>query len=110
MKYLFLVIALVAAVVLAALYVPVKDGKPLLDPDQVKALASDPASALGGSISQAPAGEPELYRWRDKRGNWQYGDVPPPGVAAEPVEVKPTKRLSPEAIRQGKLEDSQNTQ
>lgn len=111
MKYLFLVIGLLAAVVLAALYVPVKDGKPLVEWEQVRDVASDP----GRLVKEGPVGEPqdkapELYRWRGSNGTWQYGDVPPPGVAAEPVDVKPARRLSSEAVRQGELEQRENTQ
>lgn len=110
MKYLFLVLALVVAVVLAALYVPVKDGKPLVQWEQVRSLAEDPERLVRDGPVRMQREEPKLYRWRDKQGNWQYGDIPPSGVDAEPVEVKPAKQLSSEAVRQGKLDDGENSQ
>lgn len=117
MKYLFLVIALAAAVVLAALYVPVRDGKPLLDRDWVSNMAGESApvngkaSPVADEMPTSPVQQsPSYYRWRDDRGRWQYGDRPPPGVAAEPVEVEPGKQLSSEAVRQGRLDENENTQ
>jgi hypothetical protein len=40
-----------------------------------------------------------IYRWRDEQGRIQYGDHPPAGVAAEPVEADPapaTRGSSPD--------------
>lgn len=105
MKYFLLLIGLVIAVLAALMLVPVENGKPVLDPDSVGQLLSE-------STSMVVAGEeevlPAMYRWRDASGQWQYGQVPPPGVAAEPMEQKDTRTVSPEALRQGALpEDSQ---
>jgi hypothetical protein len=35
-----------------------------------------------------------MYRWKDRNGNWQYGDRPPAGVQAEPVTLKETQRMN----------------
>lgn len=110
MKYLLLVIALGAAVVLAVLYVPVKDGKPLVEWQQLEKTVKDPSRVMGHGGRADSQAAPTMYRWRDSNGNWQYGDVPPSGVDAQPVKVKPAKSLSPEQIRQGSLEDDQNSQ
>lgn len=46
------------------------------------------------------AAQADVYRWKDSRGNWQYGDNPPPGAeriggpakpqAARPPQTTPT--------------------
>jgi hypothetical protein len=106
MKYFLLLIGLVAAVLAALMYVPLENGRPALDPDSMRQLLSE------STAMAVPAEEeevlPAMYRWRDASGRWQYGQVPPPGVNAEPMEQKDTRTVSPEALRQGALpEDSQ---
>jgi hypothetical protein len=39
------------------------------------------AAALAFSAGAAA----QLYKWKDKNGHTQYGDTPPPGVAATPM-------------------------
>ena len=73
MKYFVLVVALIIAVVVAAMYVPVKDGRTLLDPDQVSAVMAGDGEGAGQTATAeddlpAPG---TLYRWKDKHGNWQ---------------------------------------
>lgn len=109
MKYLLLVIALMVAVAAAAFFVPVKDGRPLLQWGQVKAVVKNPERVLkhprvltGDTQQQGTT----LYRWRDSNGNWQYGDVPPTGVDAQPVNVKPARTLTPEEVRKGRMQDN----
>lgn len=98
MKYFLLVIALIIAVVAALMFVPVQDGKPLLSPERVKATVEqtgidiESANNMGGWLDGADLNQ--WYRWKDSRGNWQYGDRPPPGVVAEPVEKKSVKTVS----------------
>lgn len=105
MKYFLLLVGLVAAVLAALMYVPAENGRPVLDPDSMRQLLSESTSMV------IPAEEevlPAMYRWRDESGRWQYGQIPPPGVRAEPVEQKDTRTVSPDALRQGALpEDSQ---
>ncbi|MEE4251362.1 MAG: DUF4124 domain-containing protein [Alcanivoracaceae bacterium] len=104
MKYFLLVIALAAAVVAALMYVPMENGQPLLHPDRFRQGVADAT----GLLSSEPQDElPAMYRWRDSSGNWQFGQVPPPGVVAEPMEQKEIRTMSPEAIRQGTSVDSQ---
>lgn len=98
MKYFLLVIALIIAVLAALMFVPVQDGKPLLSPERVKAtieqtgIQMETAVDNGGWVDEASLNQ--WYRWKDSRGNWQYGDRPPAGVVAEPVEKKSVKTVS----------------
>lgn len=106
MKYFLLVVALIVAVVLAAMFVPIKDGKTLLDPDALKSAMTD---LSGSPMSGEQADESDLpeaggmYRWRDSSGGWQYGDRPPPGVQAEPVTLSRTQRM--DALPTGSLNE-----
>ncbi len=100
MKYFLLVIALIAAVIAAALFVPVKDGKPLVALDQVKATLDQAADAVpvgsnAGGDWMADHGD-VLFRWKNSSGQWQYGDRPPAGVEAEMVEKKSIKTVTAE--------------
>jgi uncharacterized protein DUF4124 len=95
MKYFVIVLALIAALVAALMLVPVKNGQPLLDPSRVKSTIDE---AGGVVVGRQDAWVDEhvddvLYRWKDSRGSWQYGDRPPPGVAAEVVEKKSVKTV-----------------
>lgn len=98
MKYFLLVIALVIAVLAALMFVPVKDGRPLLSPERVKAtieqtgIQMDAGGDSGGWVDEAELNQ--WYRWKDRHGNWQYGDRPPTGVVAEPVEKKSITTVS----------------
>lgn len=104
MKYFFIVLALIAAVVLALMYVPVKDGRPLVEPGRVQTTVEQVLGATSGHTLDGkdawlePAYEEVLYRWQDGDGRWQYGDRPPPGVAAEPVEKKSVETISAGAV------------
>lgn len=40
---------------------------------------------------------PQLFRWKDARGQITYGTQPPPGVKAEPVADKGTMSMVPAA-------------
>ncbi len=44
------------------------------------------------SLSQAA-----IYQWQDAGGKTEYGDNPPPGVIAEPVELRPLSTVGPQA-------------
>ena len=98
MKYFLLVIASIIAVLAALMFVPVQDGKPLLSPERVKAtieqtgIQMDTATDNGGWLDETSLNQ--WYRWKDSHGNWQYGDRPPPGVVAEPIEKKSIKTVS----------------
>lgn len=98
MKYFLLVIALIAAVVAALLYMPVKDGKPLVDINQVKATIDQAAGTAAGQSDaetdwMADHGD-VLFRWKNSDGQWQYGDRPPAGVQAEMVEKKSIRTVT----------------
>lgn len=98
MKYFLLVIALLVAVVAALLYVPVNDGRPLVDIKQVQATLDQSVAGLPGDDVadgdwMADHGD-VLFRWKDSAGKWQYGDRPPVGVKAEMVEKKSIKTLT----------------
>ncbi|MDF1628722.1 MAG: DUF4124 domain-containing protein [Alcanivoracaceae bacterium] len=104
MKYFLLVIALAAAVLAALMYVPMENGQPLIQPDSLRQTVTESA----GLFTDEQQDElPAMYRWRDSSGSWQFGQVPPPGVVAEPMEQKEIRTLSSEAIRQGTSVDSQ---
>lgn len=97
MKYFLLVVALIIALLAALMFVPVDDGKPLLSPSRVKATLEQTGVQMlddhpDGWVDEAALNQ--WYRWKDARGNWQYGDRPPPGVNAEPVEKKSVRTLS----------------
>jgi len=47
------------------------------------------AAGLVALLTAAGLVGAETYRWRDPDGHLHFGDTPPPGVAAERVEVKP---------------------
>lgn len=104
MKYFLLVIALAAAVLAALLYVPMENGQPLLQPDRFRQTISEATGLFAGEQQNEL---PAMYRWRDASGNWQFGQIPPPGVVAEPMEQKEIRTLSSEAVRQGTSVDSQ---
>ncbi|MBF5055111.1 hypothetical protein Y5W_00405 [Alcanivorax sp. 521-1] len=40
-----------------------------------------------------------VYRWRDATGSWQYGQIPPPGVDVQTVEVEAPTIISAEEMR-----------
>jgi len=102
-KYFFLVLALLVAVIAAVLYLPVDNGRPLLSPATVKAWVE----SVDTEAESMEA--PQMYRWRDSQGVWQYGSYPPVGVQAEPLATKQVKTLSSERIRSDSLKtyDSQ---
>lgn len=98
MKYFLLVIGLFAALIAALIYVPMKNGEPLLKPEKVRQLLNEAT----GLLATADGDElPAMYRWRDASGNWQFGQVPPAGVVAEPLEKKEVRSLSADEVRQG---------
>lgn len=53
----------------------------------------------GGALAQQ-------YKWTDKDGKLQYGDIPPPGVKATPLKLPPpgTGTVAPAAKKDGKKE------
>ncbi|MDX1804690.1 MAG: DUF4124 domain-containing protein [Alcanivorax sp.] len=104
MRYLLIVIVLAVALVAALFMVPVDHGRPLLNWQYAKnhwqqpeQWLDDPKAVLNSHQSHAR----ELYRWRDGAGNWQYGQIPPSGVQAEPVTVKAPTTITSEQMRGG---------
>lgn len=95
MKYFVIVLALIAALVAALMFAPVKDGQPLLNPAQVKSSIDQASGTVSGRQDAWLSEHVDnvLYRWKDSSGAWQYGDRPPPGVAAEVVEKKSVKTV-----------------
>src|SRR5258708_22476334 len=45
----------------------------------------------------ATAAIAQQYKWVDKNGRTQYGDIPPPGVKATPLRGPPAPSSPPEA-------------
>jgi len=98
MKYFLLVIGLLAALIAALIYVPMKNGESLLPPEKARQLLNEAT----GLLATADEDElPAMYRWRDASGNWQFGQMPPVGVVAEPLEKKEVRSLSADEVRQG---------
>ncbi|MCG8393694.1 MAG: DUF4124 domain-containing protein [Pseudomonadales bacterium] len=112
MRYLLIIIALFIAVLAALFTVPVKDGKPVLDWQHAQQNWQEPDKLLeqASSSLDSKQGETDMYRWRDARGNWQYGQIPPPGVEAERVTVKAPSTISAEEVRGGKGLEQQQQQ
>jgi hypothetical protein len=102
MKYFLLVIGLLAALIAALIYVPMKNGEPLLHPDKARQLLNETTKLLPSTTESKVEEElPAMYRWRDASGNWQFGQVPPIGVEAEPLQRKEVRSLSADEVRQG---------
>jgi len=55
----------------------------------------------------AAAVSAQQYKWKDARGRWQYGDVPPTGVKGVPLKPPPSQPAAPaksagnEAVKPG---------
>ncbi len=43
----------------------------------------------------APVAGAQVYKWVDEKGHVQYGDKPPPGVKATPIEPPPAPQGKP---------------
>ncbi len=90
MRYFLILLVLIAAVVAALFFVPLENGKPLLNWQQVEDNWQDPDQLLDGGV-ESLVNKSELttlFRWRDPQGNWQYGQIPPPGVDAEEMTIQ----------------------
>ena len=90
MRYFLILLALVVAVIAALFTVPMKNGKPMLDWQHVKENWQEPDKLIEDGVEglAGKSQETTLYRWRDPQGNWQYGQIPPPGVDAEETTIK----------------------
>lgn len=55
-------------------------------------------AAAGASAQQ--------YKWVDRNGRVQYGDVPPAGVSAVPLRGPSSRAPAPAAVPEGKAEES----
>lgn len=55
-------------------------------------------------LTAAPAGA-QLYRWVDDRGVVNYGEKPPAGRSATPVNAQPAGTIESRAIRETRHED-----
>lgn len=92
MKYFLIIVALIVAVVLAALYAPIDNGKPLITPNTFEqAISSGEIPTITTSSQSSTV--PNMYKWQDQDGIWQYGQTPPPGISAEPVQLNETQRM-----------------
>ena len=104
MRYLLIIIVLLVVVLAALFTVPLGSGKPLLDWQHVEQNWQQPERLLDRKISpwmEESGDSAEMYRWRDPQGNWQYGQIPPPGVQAEPFTVKNPTTITAEKMRGG---------
>ena len=72
-----LVLFLVAALI-APFFLRGPDGQPLMTLDDFIEVPSP-------SVSINP---PQVYRWQDEHGVWQFGDDPPAGVEAQEIEIR----------------------
>lgn len=113
MRFGLIITVLLVAVLTALFTVPLGGGKPLLDWQHVERNWQQPEKLFDGKVSPwlGKKDETELYRWRDPGGNWQYGQIPPPGVSVDPITVKAPGTISAEEMRGGKgLEETQQKQ
>ena len=113
MRYLLIIIVLLTVVLAALFTVPLGGGAPLLDWQHVEQNWQQPERLLDGEISswtEENGESAEMYRWRDPQGNWQYGQIPPPGVQAEPFTVKAPDTISAQQMRGGKGLEQQQQQ
>ena len=90
MRYFLILLVLIAAVVAALFFVPLENGKPLLNWQQVEGNWQDPDQLLDGGVESLvnKSEQTTLFRWRDPQGNSQYGQIPPPGVDAEEMTIQ----------------------
>jgi hypothetical protein len=65
------------------------------------------AFLFAAACAFAAAGMAQQYKWTDKNGRTQYGDVPPPGVKATPLRPPPSapaaEAAAPNAAKKGPL-------
>ena len=73
--YFLIMLVLIGAVALP-FYMKGPTGQPLMTVDDF----------VDDSVPSLPT---PVYRWQDEHGVWQFGESPPEGVAAEPVNVSP---------------------
>jgi hypothetical protein len=61
--------------------------------------------ATGLGIALAAAAQAQQYKWVDKNGRTQYGDVPPPGVKAIPLRAPagPAVQAAPKGAKKAPL-------
>lgn len=92
-----LLLLLVFAAVVPFVY-PMKNGKPLLSLDRLE-LPSLPELSLPDIplLSQEKTAETgtltTAYKWRDPRGNWQFGSEPPRDGPYETLQLDPNVNL-----------------
>ncbi|MEQ3683021.1 MAG: DUF4124 domain-containing protein [Alcanivorax sp.] len=112
MRFLLIITVLLVAVLAALFIVPLGGGKPLLDWQHVERNWQQPAKLFDSNVSPwlEKKGQTGLYRWRDPDGNWQYGQIPPPGVSVEPITVKAPDTISAEEMRGDKGLETQQKQ
>lgn len=89
-KLIFLSLLILGGAVVAPFVLPLKNGRPLLDPPAMPSVPKLPDlssfEAAGGEAPQPVA----VYRWRDEQGLLQLSHTPPPpGVPFETVAVNP---------------------
>lgn len=100
---LLLAIGVLLIVIVVGFMLPLGNGKPLLDADYLQQHWRNPHYLLANpaGLWRQNSGEAVLYRWRDPDGSWQYGQTPPPGVAAEEITVRAPTTISSEQMREG---------
>ncbi|MCK0154763.1 DUF4124 domain-containing protein [Alcanivorax sp. S6407] len=90
MRYFLILLVLIAAVAVALFTVPLENGKPMLDWQHVQENWQEPEKLFDDGVEGLvkKSEQTTLYRWRDPQGNWQYGQIPPPGVDAEEMSIQ----------------------
>lgn len=84
MKWIYRIVSVVILGVAIGLpfFMNNKDGKPMLSLPTADDLTPEMPDA-----SSLTGGERVYYKWKDKFGQWHFGDEPPEGVAVVPVSV-----------------------
>ena len=100
MRYPVTLLMLGGVFAVASFTVSLGHGEPLLDWQRMRDHWSQPDQWLTSSrlLDGGGAGR-RVYRWRDATGSWQYGQIPPPGVDVQTVEVEAPTIISAEEMR-----------
>lgn len=101
MKNFVILVVVLVLLAIVATQVPVRDGKTLIESAPAQKLLgksrqlAEPAARLLDEKMNPPA---PVYRWQDSDGTWHLGHNPPPGVAAEQVEMPEVNTMPAEQV------------
>jgi hypothetical protein len=79
-----LLILMVLAALAGPFFLKKPDGTPFLNWRDF--IPQNPLESVKESVVPSPP--KKMYKWKDAKGHWQFGDMPPEGVAAQEMQVK----------------------